>query len=184
MRGIADTLGASALFGDLPKSVLSDVAEIVHRRTYKQDEVLYYEGDPGFGLYVIQRGSVSLFTEDEGTTHALRRVGRGEVLGTLSLLGEFQRTESARALVETDVLGLFRSDLQTLSKRHPDSGVLLLGVLARDVVALQSEVMQVLIERDGRVGALHVMAAAIDRLGGQAREGAVVAGADGGQQPS
>lgn len=168
IRQINETLKQTAVLRGLSGRVLNDLAAIVHRRDYKRDEFLYYERDPGLGMYIVQHGRVRLLVEDDdGAVHELRQVGEGEVFGKLSLLGDFRRVETAQALTDTRVLGFFRPDLKTVIKRHPNSGAAVLEALAHNMAAMQSEIIRVLIEKDGRIEALRLIdgaAARVDHL--------------------
>lgn len=169
-RQVTDTLKHAAVLRGLPNGVLRDVAEIVHRREYKREEFLYYERDPGLGMYVVQSGRIRLLVEDDdGSIQELRQVGTGEIFGKLSLLGDFRRLETAQALTDASVLGLFRPDLKTLIKRHPSSGAAVVEALARNLAATEMELVRVLIEKDGKIDALRLTdsaAARVDHMSG------------------
>ena len=163
-----ETLKQVSIFRGLPGKALRDLANAVHIRDYKRDEFLYYERDPGLGMYVIQRGRVRLLVEDEsGVAHELRQVGNHEFFGKLSLLGDHRRIETAQAITETRVLGLFRPDLKTIIKRHPGSGAAIIEALARNLAAMETEIIRVLIEKDGKVEAMRMVdnaGARVDRM--------------------
>lgn len=163
-----DALNQVSIFRSLPSGALRDLADAVHVRDYKRDEFLYYERDPGLGMYVVQRGRVRLLVEDEtGTMHELRQVGNQEFFGKLSLLGDHRRTETAQAITETRVLGLFRPDLKTILKRHPGSGAAIIEAIARNLAAMETEIIRVLVEKDGKIEAMRMVdnaAARVDRI--------------------
>lgn len=163
-----ETLKQVTIFTGLPGKALRDLADAVHVRDYKRDEFLYYERDPGLGMYVIQRGRVRLLVEDEsGVAHELRQVDKNEFFGKLSLLGDHRRIETAQAITETRVLGLFRPDLKTILKRHPGSGAAVIEALARNLAAMETEIIRVLIEKDGKVEAMRMVdnaGARVDRM--------------------
>lgn len=160
-----DTLKQVPMLHGMSRSVLRDLAEAVHRRDYKRDEFLYYEDDPGLGMYVVQRGRVRLLVEEKsGAVHELRQVGDNEVFGKLSLLGDFRRVETAQALTDTRVLGFFRPDLKTILKRHPASGAAFLEAVSRNLAAMETELVRVLVERDGKVDAMRLVDSATARV--------------------
>jgi CRP-like cAMP-binding protein len=170
MRQTIEVLKHTAVLRGLPGRVLRDVAGIVHRREYRRDEFIYYERDPGLGLYVVQTGRIRLLAEDDkGAVHELRQVGESDLFGKLSLLGDFRRTETAQAFTDASVLGLFRPDLKTIIKRHPGSGAEVVGALARNLAAMEVELIRVLIEKDGKLEALRLIdnaAARVDHMSG------------------
>lgn len=162
---LIDTLQHVSIFRNLPKSVIRDLSDAVHVRDYKRDEFLYYERDPGLGMYVVQRGRIRLLVENEsGAVHELRQIGVHEFFGKLSLLGDFPRLESAQAISETRVLGFFRPDLKTIIKRHPGSGASIIEAVARNLAATETELTRVLIEKDGKVEARRMVENASARV--------------------
>ena len=165
LRGATETLKQVALFHGLSRRVLRDLAESVHTRDYRRDEFIYFERDPGLGMYVVQQGRVRLLVEDDaGSVHELRQVTNGGIFGKISLLGDYRRMETAQAVTETRVIGLFRPDLKTIVKRHPASGAAILDVLARNLAMLESELLRVIIEKDGKLEAMRLVDGAASRI--------------------
>lgn len=167
-----ETLKQVPMLRGLSRSVLRILAEAMHQRDYKRDEFLYYEHDPGLGMYIVQRGRVRLLVEEKaGPIQELRQVGENEVFGKLSLLGDFRRVVSAQAVADTRVLGFFRPDLKTIIKRHPAAGAAFLEAISRNLAAMETELVRVLVERDGEVEALRLVDSAtarVDHIGADA----------------
>ncbi len=157
LRVFVDTLRQVPPFQVFGRAAHVALAEAVHPRTYRRDEFIYYEGDPGLGLYIVRRGRVRLLVEDEqGRAHELRQVGEHEIFGDLSIAGDFRRLASAQAVTEAHVLGFFRPDPRTMVRRRPQVGAEVLGALARHLAARQVEVMHLVAERDGKQAALRM----------------------------
>lgn len=143
VREIAATLQSASLLCDLPHAVLMDLAEVAHVRTYPRDEVLYYEGDPGLGLYVVRRGRVRLLTEgSDATPYEQRVVEEGGYFGDLSVTGGLNRRETAQALTDAEVVGLFTPGLRALVRRAPATGVALYESFARHLAERQNELLR------------------------------------------
>jgi CRP-like cAMP-binding protein len=114
--------------------------------------VLYVQGDPALGLYVIQDGLVRLTAEtEEGAAEELHRLFRGGVLGEAALLGDFRRGETAEILRDAVVLGLFRPDLRGLLRRERRVGLMVTVAVAQRVAAREEALLQVL--REGHLPA-------------------------------
>lgn len=151
---IPGVLKAVPLFRSFPRGVLYDLARAVHVREYRRDEFIYYQRDPGLGMYIVRRGRVRLLVEGEqGAVYELKQASDRELIGKHSLLGDFRRMETAQAVVDTQVLGFYRPDLKTLLKRHPASGAAVLEVLARQIAGEQVELVRLLSEKEGVVAA-------------------------------
>ncbi len=69
-------------------------------------ELLFAEGDPGDGLYLIRRGSVAVSRQIQGQDRVLSYFSAGQYLGEMSLLDDAPRSASARATVLTEVVVL------------------------------------------------------------------------------
>ncbi len=118
------------------------MAEVTHRRTYRRGESLYYEGDPGLGLYIIESGRVRLITNrDPECTCELRSLEANEMIGGLSLLGDFRRLETAETVTEAQVLGFFRPDLKNVMRQNPKAGAEIVMALARHMAAQHVELI-------------------------------------------
>ncbi len=157
-REVVEVLKQMPLFKGFSRSALRELAEVMHPRDYRRDEFLYYENDPGLGLYIVQRGRVRLVVEDEdGEVQELRQTVENEFFGALSLLGESRRMETAQAVTETRVLGFFSPDLKTMLKRNPSVGAAAVAALARHLAARQVALMQQIAQDRGKVAALRLL---------------------------
>lgn len=135
-REIAAALRAVPALSDLSSRAVYAMAGVAHRRTYQRGEVLYYEGDPGLGVYLVESGRVRLIAagSPDGVIE-LGEIGKHEMMGGLSLLGDFERLETAETLTETSVLGFFRPDLKNVMRRDPKAGGEIAMALAQDLGA-------------------------------------------------
>ena len=157
-REIVDVLKQVSLFKGFSRSSLRELAEVMHQRDYRRNEFIYYEHDPGLGLYIVQQGRVRLLMEDqEGELQELRHAGENEFFGALSLLGESRRMESAEAVTETKVLGFFSPDLKTMLKRNPSLGAAAVMALARNLAVQQVALMEQVAKDRGKVAARRLL---------------------------
>jgi CRP-like cAMP-binding protein len=164
-REIANVLRAVPVLGHLSSGALYAMAEATHRRTYRRGESLYYEGDPGLGLYVVESGRIRLVSDaDPDRPRTLRELEGHEMFGALSLLGDFRRLETAETITEARVLGFFRPDLKNVARRNPQAGTEIVMALARRVASQYVEAVRIIEERGGRDEALDVYAEASTRV--------------------
>lgn len=168
-REVAEVLRAVPALGHLSSGALRAMASATHRRTYRRGESLYYQGDPGLGLYVVESGRVRLVSDAESSrSRELRELEANDLFGGLSLLGDFRRLETAETITEARVLGFFRPDLKNVMRRNPKAGSEIVLALARRTAAQHVEAIRVLEERSGRDLALDVYAEAATRVEGEA----------------
>jgi len=120
------------IFQDLKKNDLKEFMKIIHLRNYKKDEIIFYEGEPGVGMYIIESGTIGIYKDIEGAAkEELAVLKAGDFIGEMALLDDSPRSASAVALENTHLLGLFRPDLFSLLERKPRLGNEILLKLAQ-----------------------------------------------------
>lgn len=122
-------LRAIPLFDGLSRGELADVESILHRREYGPDEVLFRQGNPGVGMYIIREGTIEIV--DEATGETLAELVDGDFFGEMALLNETPRSATAVARTDAVLYGLFRPDLLGLVERDPSLGVQILLRMSR-----------------------------------------------------
>ena len=123
------------IFRGLSKGQLREFAKIAHSREYEAGEVVFWKGEPGVGMYIIQNGSVSVFVGDDPAQpdYVFATLGDGDFFGELALLDDSPRSASVLADKSTKLIGIFRPDLFSLFERRPKLGILVLTQLAQMV---------------------------------------------------
>lgn len=112
--------------------------QLCNERQYKAGEYIYYQGDPGTGMYIIENGVVELVVEAEGMEDADKpryRLEAPESFGALSVGYEMRRMSSARCVTDCTLYGFFKPDLETLCRRFPKVGIKFLSIL--NMIALR-----------------------------------------------
>lgn len=120
------------LFDMLSGKELKLLAAMVHERTYAIGELICEQGTPGAAMYIVKRGVVELFRQDN-QGRAVRRLGlleAGSFFGEGALLEGTVRFMSARAVEPTEALVFFRADLDSIVARMPTTGTKILRKLA------------------------------------------------------
>jgi CRP-like cAMP-binding protein len=117
------------IFEKLDRRELIAIEHIMHRRQYAADEVVFRQGEPGVGMYVVQSGQVSISYEPKG--QVLAELSDGDFFGEVALLNETPRSATAQARTTCTLWGLSRPDLLDLLVRNPRLGVRLLLPLAQ-----------------------------------------------------
>jgi CRP/FNR family cyclic AMP-dependent transcriptional regulator len=120
------------LFGQLPGVALDQLAGHLRPRRYARGDVIFYQGDPGTSLYIVQEGRVKLaLTSAEGREAILDLIGPGEVFGELALLDGEPRSADAVTTEPSRLLLLHRDEFVRFLLERPQLTVDLLGILSR-----------------------------------------------------
>ncbi|HFE52369.1 MAG TPA: cyclic nucleotide-binding domain-containing protein [Bacteroidetes bacterium] len=130
-EAILSILRKIPVFADLKPRELKEFERVLHRREFEKGEVIFREGEPGVGMYIIYKGSVGIFKNTpSGGEELLAELKPGEFFGEMALLDESPRSATAKALEDSIILGLFQPDLFDLIERKPKLGTKILLNLA------------------------------------------------------
>ena len=163
IRARVRALQRSPVFGDMPRRHLSAVAEAMHERRYNRDEYIYYEGDPGLGLYLVWEGRVRLSRQGEdGGNLEVAEVGESDIFGSLSVFEDLRRTETAQSRADTVLLGLFRPDLAAVASRSPSAGASVYRAVARHIARKYARILDALEEKCGRAQTLEILSETVE----------------------
>lgn len=127
---ILEILSQVPLFRELSQQGLRFVRELMHIREYQAGEVVFEEGEPGQGMYVILEGEVRVVLRDREGEVEIVRLKSGDFFGEFSLIDEAPRSATVIATKPTRLGGFFRPDLKELLERNPRQGVKVLWNLA------------------------------------------------------
>ena len=133
--------------------------KFLHRREFTANEVIFRQGDSGYGFYFIFKGAVDIFanyhangTEEKGDL--VIRLEKRQYFGEMGLLEEFNRRSATVAAAENSVLlGIFKPDLDRMLELYPVLGAKFLretalimanrmGQLTREIVGLKRRVKE------------------------------------------
>lgn len=105
-------------FTDYELMILS---RFMHYRNFAKDECVFKEGDIGVGFYLILSGTVRICTAcDDGGSNLVVSLDRNEYFGELAILQEKGvRNASAIAGEQSELLGIFKPDLEKMIHSHP-----------------------------------------------------------------
>jgi CRP/FNR family transcriptional regulator, cyclic AMP receptor protein len=132
------------LFKDLSMRELTVVDNLLHERHYLADEVIFDEGEEGQGLFIVLSGRVK--TTRQGSTRGmLLEFGPGSFFGEVALLDQSVRTAQARAVDDTIIVSLFRTEFYTLLQTHLAIGSRISLQLAR---VLATRLRQAIVKTD------------------------------------
>ena len=132
-------LARSALGKGLKLAEVARMAEYFDDLELKAGDSLFGKGDKGSALFLICQGTINLSANDpfgkEG--EGAFKVGRGEIVGEISLLRASRRKVIAKALEKTRLLTLSSKGYKRLSQDAPQTH----AKLSRNLLQLVGEKM-------------------------------------------
>lgn len=143
---IYGALMESGLLGGLTAEEQRAVVASMVRRSYRKDDTLFHEGDPGDSVFIVERGRVAIrVSTPMGDVATLAILGRGDSFGEQALLDPSSvRTASAVALETVEVRALHRKQFDELRQTHPSINRLLVELLAAQVRRLSAHLLDAL----------------------------------------
>ncbi len=134
---LQEILQAIPMFAQLSKRDFSALFNIIHNRSYVAQEYIFYQGDPGIGLYIIRDGDVRIERKlDTGEVIPLAKFKEGDFFGELALVDDEKRSASAIADSDVKLAVIFKPDLDEFISRFPKKGVKILQGISH-VVAVR-----------------------------------------------
>jgi CRP-like cAMP-binding protein len=131
MSDLEEVLLSIPPFKKLSSKHVKLLMKLIHNRVYTANEYVFYQNDPGIGLYIIIKGEVLITQDESGDRFDLALLGRGDFFGELALLDEEKRSASAISLKESQVAVIFRPDLDDFVDSFPKEGVEIMRGLSR-----------------------------------------------------
>jgi CRP/FNR family transcriptional regulator, dissimilatory nitrate respiration regulator len=133
MADIEAILGAASLFGQVRPAGLRRLAAMAGSRTYRKGAIIFRQGQPCAGIYIVARGLVRLYTlAPSGKEHVLHLAGPGQSFAEVAVIGGFECPATAEA-VEATSCALLPSEefLRLLREDHDLCLQLLAGLTLR-----------------------------------------------------
>lgn len=128
-------LRAIPLFRELNRRELEAVVQLLEICTYSTGDVVFEQGTPGDGVYVVLKGCVDVIQKDgeDGEKVLLSQSESGSFFGETALLDDAPRTAAAEAAEDTKLALFPRDALHQLAEQRPHLGVKIAIQLARIV---------------------------------------------------
>jgi CRP-like cAMP-binding protein len=103
------------LFEELSDTELGKIARLLKEHRFSENEVIFNQGDPGDGLYIVLQGRVRIATTDHfGRERVLAFYGPGEFFGDMAVLTGAPRSATASASTTVRLVQLRKDDFDLL----------------------------------------------------------------------
>ena len=98
---------------------------------FEAGAVIFSEGDPGREMFIIQSGQVAISRLAGGEARQLAVLEKGDFFGEMALLEDYpERSATATALTDVEVLQLRGADLELLLRRRPSIAMRMMAKLS------------------------------------------------------
>lgn len=154
-KSLAEIVKKIPVFQGLSKFELNFVINIMHRRHFLQDELIFREGEAGNGMYLLESGTVKILGRNrEGEEVLYTRLNDHQFFGELALIDGAPRSATAIAEKESVLFGFFKPDLLDLIQKNPTIGSKILlnlsSVLAERLRTMNQQVLELQAELEAK----------------------------------
>ena len=126
---IADVLKGTALFSALSDAELESLATRTLIRSYVSGELIFSEGEPCAGLYIVSRGRVRIFKiSPSGREQVLALEGPRSSVAELPVFDGGPYPASGAAVEPSELLFISRQDFRALCLEYPEISLKILQV--------------------------------------------------------
>ena len=146
---VLELLRSMDLFGELAEPELAKIARLLKEHKVAENELIFNQGDPGDGLYIVLQGRVRIATTDSfGRERVLAFYGPGEFFGDMAVLTGAPRSATATASSNGRLLQLRKDDFDVLVATNVGVMRAMMRVMVERQAALNTRLTQ-------EVGATH-----------------------------
>lgn len=92
------------------------------RQHFEGGEVVFYQGDVGDKVYIIESGECEVLQRRDGLENVVATLGAGDYFGEMAVLTDTSRNATVRALTRMDVLLVAKGDFDLLKAGVPAFG--------------------------------------------------------------
>ncbi|HND49314.1 MAG TPA: Crp/Fnr family transcriptional regulator, partial [Anaerolineales bacterium] len=138
-----DALRGNQYFDDVSDEILKDIATHTRLGEFQRGDVLFWEGDPCEGLFILQQGSAKIFRlSPQGRQYIVRILQEGDTFAEVPAFDEGTSPVNVEALETCRTWIIDKNKLHTLVMEHPAFAQKVLvnfGRMLRGMVRMVSE---------------------------------------------
>jgi CRP/FNR family transcriptional regulator len=124
------TLRKTPLFASLTDEEMHALVSRVARKRFDRGALLFGEGDPCTGLFLVASGKIRIFKlSAAGREQVLAVEGPGSSFAELPVFDGGNYPAAAAALEDAEVLFISRKDFQNFCREHPDVALKVIAVV-------------------------------------------------------
>ncbi len=116
---------------------------IARQSSAVRGKVLFHEGDPVRGAFLIRSGSVKLSLEGAAKLYGTRTVGAGDIFGLPATVLGKPYSLTAKALKDCDLYFIPRAKLLKLLRQDPRVGYQVVRILGSEINLMRSAAQKI-----------------------------------------
>ena len=119
-------------FAGLPDDLLAALAAVVASRRFARGQMVFLEGDPCAGLFIVAEGEVKVFKlSPQGREQIVHQLTPGGTFNDVAVLDGGPNPACAAATTDATLYVIARADIRRLAQAHPQLAWALIESIAR-----------------------------------------------------
>jgi CRP-like cAMP-binding protein len=118
------------IFGCLSDEQLESLVKEARLNHFGRDENVIKEGEEGDSMFILLRGSASVYASKNGASIQVASLSEGDCFGEMSLLTGERRTATVRANADCQVMEIFKPSMAAVLRDAPECVTQLSELLA------------------------------------------------------
>ncbi len=130
----------ASVFHNLEAPAIEELTSLIVQNKYKENQIVFCEGNFPLGVYCIQKGKIKLYKTDiNGKVHIFSILKKGDLLGQSSLFSDRELNYTAEAMEDAEVCFLEKNKFHRLLKSQPSVVLEILGRMVNDLESSQEK---------------------------------------------
>jgi CRP/FNR family transcriptional regulator, cyclic AMP receptor protein len=127
----AEMLEDTPLSMEFTWAELIDLSQYMGTMRYRKGATVFKEGDRDVFMCIVVKGGVNILKKDEQMTdRRVAQIGRGKMIGEMSMIDSCPRSATAVAVIDTTLVTLTKDSMDRLFKEKPAIGIKVLQKIA------------------------------------------------------
>ena len=132
MKEVKNFFQKTFIFSNLEDEHYKELKKISKVLTYKKNDIIFNEGEPAKGFYIVKQGKVRIFKISfEGKEYILHIFGPNEPFGEVPAFVRGKFPANAEALENSEVIYFNREDFINVLKKYPEISIKIIGLLSK-----------------------------------------------------
>lgn len=129
------------VFDELPPEDLAIISQVTAERTYKKNETVFQEDEPGEGFHYVKSGKIKITKlSQDGREHIINILGPSEVFAEVLLFNKGPYPATAIAVEESSVGIIRNSELEKIILHHPHVAINIIQVMSKKLLFAQQKI--------------------------------------------
>lgn len=135
------------IFANLDADEMENVIKLVNIRKFRQNEIVFYEGEEREAVYFVRNGTLKVFKiDEEGREQIISFLREGEMFPHVGFFDETPYPGTAKTQEECELGVISIRDFEKLVLQHPKIAIKVMRVLGGKILDLQQKLQDVTLQ--------------------------------------